>query len=121
MELNGNKKPFANERNCVGHRSGNRQLPHCLLFITPFYQLQNFTKILTGQMAIGLPFIFLIEKYLTHLLMRRFYYKHVELANGLDLLWEEEVVALIHNSIRPTCVLSTLVIQKSGQKSIEER
>jgi hypothetical protein len=81
--------------------SGNRQLPNCLLFITPFYQLQNFAKIPTGQMAICLPFIFLIEKYLTHLLVRRFYYKHVELAaNGLNFVCPVSNVYIAHSFVK---------------------
>ena len=37
------------------------------------------------------------------------------------ILSEEEVVALIHNSIRPNCVLPTLVKQKSERKGIENK
>jgi hypothetical protein len=38
-----------------------------------------------------------------------------------SILSEEEVIALIHTSILPNCVLPTLVIQESEQKSIEEQ
>ena len=38
-----------------------------------------------------------------------------------SILSEEEMIALIHNGIRPNYVLPTLVIQKNGQKSIEEQ
>jgi hypothetical protein len=52
-------------------------------------------------MAIGLPFIFFIEKYLAHLLIRRFYYKHAELAaNGLDLVCPVSNVYIAHGFVK---------------------